>query len=81
MPRALVESEIVPELERKPRMLASSATELAAWMVFRGRVDQAVGLLERASEASLREGDTDRAVQLEAHLLRPIAARPCASAL
>jgi len=77
--RAVVDAiaaDVFAELERDPRLLTSWAVELASWLWFGGRPEQATALLERAIAAAEREGDIDRAVQLETQLIMFVQMRP-----
>ena len=81
--RAVVDAiaaDVFVELERDPRLVRSWAVELASWLWFGGRPEQATALLERAIAAAEREDDVDCAVQLETQLITFIQMAPAAGA-
>lgn len=71
-----IAADVFAELDRDPRLLTSWAVELASWLWFGGRPEQATALLERAIDAAEREGDVDLAVQLETQLIMFVQMRP-----
>jgi DNA-binding CsgD family transcriptional regulator len=77
---AAVEPALLAELDLRPELLGRWAGELASLLAIGGRIEEGVALLERAIDVTAREGDADRAVQLEAQLvyftdLPPVPAR------
>jgi DNA-binding CsgD family transcriptional regulator len=71
-----IAADVFAELERDPHLLTSWAVELASWLWFGGRPEQATALLERAIAAAEQEGDVDLAVQLETQLIMFVQMRP-----
>jgi DNA-binding CsgD family transcriptional regulator len=63
-----IEADVLAELERNPSLRTEWAARLTAWMIFSGRFDQAIELLERAIEVAAAADDGERAFRLEAQL-------------
>ena len=66
--QAAIEADVFDELERDPDLRARWAPRLTAWMLFGGRFEQAVAMLEGAIEVAIERDDDERAFRLEAQL-------------